>query len=173
MHNFIYKLEAVTKNYKHNSCHVFRKYLPSKPGILILICFSKTPFWCPCSNTLTHGTRKTSSEKVWQEYDQVAKLRVVRLLFSLWFTRELLTVSWHVGFTNLLYNGLDANISYVHLWCINWYTFINKTSMSETCLYNISYQKATRFLQQPVATEGIWLQFGTALTLLQYTVEWQ
>ena len=34
---------------------------------------------------------------------------------------------------------------------------MNKISMSQTCLYNISYQKATGFLQQPVATEGIWL----------------
>ena len=33
--------------------------------------------------------------------------------------------------------------------------FMNEISMSQTCLYNISYQKATGFLQQPVATEGI------------------
>ena len=33
--------------------------------------------------------------------------------------------------------------------------FMNKISMSQTCLYNISYQKATGVLQQPVTTEGI------------------
>ena len=32
-----------------------------------------------------------------------------------------------------------------------------KISMSQTCLYDISYQKATGFLQQPVNIEGIWL----------------
>ena len=37
------------------------------------------------------------------------------------------------------------------------YMFMNKISMSQTCLYNFSYKKATRFLQQPVATEGIQL----------------
>ena len=34
---------------------------------------------------------------------------------------------------------------------------MNKISMLQTCLYNISYQKTTGFLQQPVATEGIQL----------------
>ena len=33
--------------------------------------------------------------------------------------------------------------------------FMNKVSISQTCLYNFSYKKATRFLQQPVAKEGI------------------
>ena len=33
------------------------------------------------------------------------------------------------------------------------YMFMNKISMSQTCIQ--SYKKATRFLQQPVATEGI------------------
>ena len=33
--------------------------------------------------------------------------------------------------------------------------FMNKISMSQTYLYNISYQKATGFLLQPVTTEGI------------------
>ena len=33
--------------------------------------------------------------------------------------------------------------------------FVNKISMSQTCLYNISCQKATGFLQQPVTTEGV------------------
>ena len=31
---------------------------------------------------------------------------------------------------------------------------MNEISMSQTWLYNISYQKATRFLQEPVPTEG-------------------
>jgi len=37
--------------------------------------------------------------------------------------------------------------------------FMNKNSMSQTCLCNISYKKSTcvGFLQQPVAMEGIWL----------------
>jgi len=34
---------------------------------------------------------------------------------------------------------------------------MNKISMSKACLYSISYQRATRFLQQPLVTEGIWL----------------
>ena len=34
---------------------------------------------------------------------------------------------------------------------------MNKISMSQTSLYNISYKKATKFLQQPVGMEGIWL----------------
>ena len=33
--------------------------------------------------------------------------------------------------------------------------FMNKISMLQICLYNISLQTATRFLQQPVAIEGI------------------
>ena len=33
--------------------------------------------------------------------------------------------------------------------------FMNKISMSQTCLYNFSYKKATRFIQHSVATEGI------------------
>ena len=37
------------------------------------------------------------------------------------------------------------------------YMFMNKISMSHTCLYNISFQKATGFLQQSVATQCIWL----------------
>ena len=37
------------------------------------------------------------------------------------------------------------------------YMFMDKISMSQTCLYHISYKKATGFLQQPVDTEGIWL----------------
>ena len=38
------------------------------------------------------------------------------------------------------------------------YMFMNKISMSQTCLYNyFPYKKATRFLQKPVTTEGIWL----------------
>ena len=43
---------------------------------------------------------------------------------------------------------------------------MNKISVSQTCLYNLSYQKATRFLQQTVATEGIWLWFGITLTVI-------
>jgi len=35
--------------------------------------------------------------------------------------------------------------------------FMNKISISRTCLYSIFYQKATGFLQQLAATEGIWL----------------
>ena len=52
---------------------------------------------------------------------------------------------------------------------------INKISMSQTCLCNISCQKSCWILQQPVATGGICLQFGITLTLLQYTatVVWQ
>ena len=34
---------------------------------------------------------------------------------------------------------------------------MNKISMSNTCLYNIFYMKATGYLQQPVTTEGIQL----------------
>ena len=34
------------------------------------------------------------------------------------------------------------------------YMFINKNY--KLCLYNISYQKANKFLQQPVVREGIW-----------------
>ena len=33
--------------------------------------------------------------------------------------------------------------------------FMNKNSMSQTCLYNISYKKATCVPQQPVAMEGL------------------
>ena len=33
--------------------------------------------------------------------------------------------------------------------------FMDKISRSQTCLYNIFYQKATEFLQQQAATEGI------------------
>ena len=54
---------------------------------------------------------------------------------------------------------------------LNEYMFMNKISMSKTCLYKFSCKKATGFLQQPVATEGIWLQFSITLTSLQYTVE--
>ena len=43
---------------------------------------------------------------------------------------------------------------------------MNKISVSQTCLYNLSYQKATRFLQQPVATEGSWLLFSITLTVI-------
>ena len=49
--------------------------------------------------------------------------------------------------------------------------FMNKIVKSQTCLYNIfSYKKATGFWQQLVGSEGI---LSMALTLLQYTVEWQ
>ena len=44
------------------------------------------------------------------------------------------------------------------------YMFINKIRMSQTCLYNTSYKKATKSLQQPVATEGIRLKFSITLT---------
>ena len=37
------------------------------------------------------------------------------------------------------------------------YMFMNKISMSQTCMYNFFYKKATRFIQQPLATEGIQL----------------
>ena len=32
---------------------------------------------------------------------------------------------------------------------------VNNISMSQTCLYNVIYQQAITFVQQPVATEGI------------------
>ena len=38
-----------------------------------------------------------------------------------------------------------------------WVHAHDKISMSQTWLYNFFYKKATRFLQQPVAMEGIWL----------------
>ena len=49
--------------------------------------------------------------------------------------------------------------------------FMNKISMSKTCLYNFSYNKDTGFLQQPVTTECIQLQFSIILTLPQYAVK--
>ena len=33
--------------------------------------------------------------------------------------------------------------------------FMNKINVSQTFMYNFSYKKATRFLQQPVATKDI------------------
>ena len=49
--------------------------------------------------------------------------------------------------------------------------FMNKISMSQTCLHNISHQKATRFSQQPVATEGIQYNTNFATVHSQVTVD--
>ena len=42
--------------------------------------------------------------------------------------------------------------------------------MHQTCLYNISYENATRFLQQPVTTEGIQHNTNFATVHSQVTV---
>ena len=83
-------------------------------------------------------------------------------------------------FYGLLCQQEGANIHHpILLWSdTTWITLplrlrVHVHDRSQTCPCNISYKKATRFLQQPIATEGIWLVLGITLTSLLYTVEWQ
>ena len=68
-------------------------------------------------------------------------------VFTIFWTDHMLSrVSLHTTYTDLNWSSTERKNGYPHSSVSSHgYMFMNKINMSQTCLYNVSYKKATRF----------------------------